>query len=59
MTRAVRNIRAAQEEFAAAVRWYEEQRTGLGAEFFRIKGAWLSLTTKSSLAPFIYRFETA
>ena len=34
MTRAVRNIRAAREEFAAAVRWYEEQRTGLGAEFF-------------------------
>lgn len=34
MTRTVRNIRAAREEFAAAVRWYEEQRPGLGAEFY-------------------------
>ena len=34
MTRPVRTLRAAGEEFAAAVRWYEQQRTGLGAEFF-------------------------
>ena len=34
MTRTVRNIRAAREEFTAAVQWYEEQRPGLGAEFF-------------------------
>lgn len=34
MTRTVRNIRAAREEFIAAVQWYEEQRPGLGAEFF-------------------------
>lgn len=34
MTRTVRNIRAAREEFAAAVQWYEEQRPGLGAEFY-------------------------
>lgn len=34
MTRAIRSLRAAGEEFAAAVEWYEEQRVGLGAEFF-------------------------
>lgn len=34
MTRTVRNLPAARKEFAAAVRWYEEQRPGLGAEFF-------------------------
>jgi plasmid stabilization system protein ParE len=34
VTRAVRNLRAASEEFAAAVQWYEEQRPGLGAEFY-------------------------
>lgn len=34
MTRTVRNLRAASEEFAAAVQWYEEQRPGLGAEFY-------------------------
>ena len=34
MTRILRNLRAAREEFAAAVRWYEEQRPGLGGEFF-------------------------
>lgn len=34
MTRTVRNLPAAREELAAAVCWYEEQRPGLGAEFF-------------------------
>ena len=34
MTRKLRNLKAAREEFVAAVRWYEEQRPGLGAEFF-------------------------
>jgi toxin ParE1/3/4 len=34
VTRALRNLRAAREEFAEALRWYEEQRAGLGAEFF-------------------------
>jgi hypothetical protein len=34
VNRTVRNLRAARIEFAAAVRWYEEQRPGLGAEFF-------------------------
>jgi len=30
----IRNLRAAGEEFADAVGWYEDQRPGLGAEFF-------------------------
>ncbi|MFQ5757927.1 MAG: type II toxin-antitoxin system RelE/ParE family toxin [Acidiferrobacterales bacterium] len=34
MTLALRSIRAASEEFETAVRWYEDRRTGLGAEFF-------------------------
>lgn len=34
MTLVLRSIRAASEEFAAAVRWYEDHRVGLGAEFF-------------------------
>ena len=34
MSRQFRNLRAAREELAAAVRWFEEQRTGLGAEFY-------------------------
>jgi plasmid stabilization system protein ParE len=34
VTRTVRNLRAASEEFAAATQWYEKQRPGLGAEFF-------------------------
>ena len=34
MSRGVRNLSGAREEFAAAVRWYEEQRPGLGADFF-------------------------
>ncbi|HEX9698717.1 MAG TPA: type II toxin-antitoxin system RelE/ParE family toxin [Acidobacteriota bacterium] len=34
MTPTLRTLRAASEEFAAAVAWYEEQRPGLGADFF-------------------------
>ena len=34
VTRILRNLKAAREEFAAAVRWYEQQRPGLGGEFF-------------------------
>ena len=34
MTRTVRNLKEAREEFGAAVRWYEEQHPGLGGEFF-------------------------
>ena len=34
MTLTLRNLKAAREEFAAAIRWYEEQRPGLGGEFF-------------------------
>ena len=34
MTRALRNLKEAREEFSAAVRWYEEQRPGLGVELF-------------------------
>jgi len=34
VTRTLRNLKEAGEEFGAAVRWYEEQRPGLGAEFF-------------------------
>jgi toxin ParE1/3/4 len=34
LTRPVRTARPASEELDAAVRWYEEQRRGLGADFF-------------------------
>ena len=34
VTRTLRNLKAASKEFSAAVRWYEEQRPGLGGEFF-------------------------
>jgi toxin ParE1/3/4 len=34
VTRAIRNLKAASEEFAAAILWYDEQRPGLGGEFF-------------------------
>jgi plasmid stabilization system protein ParE len=34
VTRILRNLKAAGKEFSAAVRWYEEQRPGLGGEFF-------------------------
>jgi hypothetical protein len=34
VTRTLRNLKAAREEFIAAVRWYEDQRPGLGGEFF-------------------------
>jgi plasmid stabilization system protein ParE len=38
VTPSFRNLRAASEEFAAAVAWYEEQRPGLGADFFDAVG---------------------
>lgn len=34
---------AASEEFSEAVRWYEEQRPGLGAEFFDAVTATIAL----------------
>ena len=34
VTRIFRNLKEAREEFAAAVGWYEQQRPGLGGEFF-------------------------
>jgi len=34
VTLALRNIRTVSEEFAAAVRWYENHQVGLGVEFF-------------------------
>jgi len=34
VTLALRSVWAASEEFEAAVRWYEDHRTGLGVEFF-------------------------
>jgi plasmid stabilization system protein ParE len=34
VSRRLRNLRAAREELAAAVRWFEEQRPGLGREFY-------------------------
>jgi hypothetical protein len=36
VTRAIRNLKAAGEEFAAAILWYKEQRPGLGGEFFDV-----------------------
>jgi plasmid stabilization system protein ParE len=35
LTRTLRTSKVAADEFAAAVRWYEEQRPGLGADFYR------------------------
>jgi toxin ParE1/3/4 len=32
--RKLRNVKEASAEFAAAVAWYEDQRPGLGGEFF-------------------------
>jgi plasmid stabilization system protein ParE len=34
VTRTLRSSQPASEEFTEAVRWYEQQRRGLGAEFF-------------------------
>lgn len=34
MNRTIRTVHEASNEFAEAVRWYEEQRQGLGAEFY-------------------------
>lgn len=36
MTRTLRSTEPASDEFSAAVRWYEERRSGLGAEFFDV-----------------------
>lgn len=43
MKRALRSIRQASDEFAAAVRWYEERHRGLGAEFFDAVTATMTL----------------
>jgi plasmid stabilization system protein ParE len=34
VTRSLRNLKEAREEFVAAVGWYEDQRPGLGGELF-------------------------
>ena len=34
MSRKLRNLSPAREELAAAIIWYEEQRLGLGADFY-------------------------
>ena len=34
MTRPIRTIEPASDEFSEAVRWYEARRSGLGSEFF-------------------------
>jgi plasmid stabilization system protein ParE len=34
VTRRLHSVQPAAEEFEAAVRWYEERRRGLGAEFY-------------------------
>jgi plasmid stabilization system protein ParE len=34
VTRRLQTLRPASDELEAAVRWYEERRRGLGAEFF-------------------------
>jgi plasmid stabilization system protein ParE len=34
VSRQLRNLRAAGAELGAAVQWFEEQRPGLGAEFY-------------------------
>ena len=38
MTRHIRTAGPASQELENAVRWYEERRRGLGAEFFQIVG---------------------
>ena len=43
MTRALRTIQQASDEFTEAVRWYEERRSGLGAEFFDTVSAAMAL----------------
>jgi plasmid stabilization system protein ParE len=43
LTRELRSSRPASEEFAEAVRWYEERRRGLGAEFFDAVAATMAL----------------
>jgi hypothetical protein len=41
--REIRTAEAASEEFTAAVRWYEERRAGLGAEFLNAVSATMAL----------------
>lgn len=43
MTRELRSIQPASEEFTEAVHWYEERRSGLGAEFFDAVSATMAL----------------
>jgi plasmid stabilization system protein ParE len=43
VTRKLEIGRAASEEFEAAVRWYEERRRGLGAEFYDAVSSTLDL----------------
>lgn len=43
MTQRIRTAGPASREFADAVRWYEQQRAGLGGEFFNAVGNSLEL----------------
>lgn len=43
MTRTLRIDASASEELAAAVRWYDERRPGLGADFFRTVNSAIAL----------------
>jgi hypothetical protein len=43
VTRELRSIQPASEEFTEAVHWYEERRSGLGAEFFDAVSATMAL----------------
>jgi plasmid stabilization system protein ParE len=43
VTRRLRSLDAASEEFEAAVRWYEERRLGLGAEFYEAVSSTMTL----------------
>ena len=47
MRRALRSVRQASDEFAEAVRWYEERRVGLGGEFFDSVVAMMEIITAS------------
>jgi plasmid stabilization system protein ParE len=43
VTRQIRTIEPASDEFREAVRWYEARRSGLGGEFFDAVAATISL----------------
>jgi hypothetical protein len=49
VTRALRSSKPASEELVEAVRWYEAQRAGLGAEFYDAVLAALSLLESRGL----------